>query len=92
MFRTCIGCGKQVKIEMTAEKETELNDPNRRDVINILPTNTPEEREMFISGICGECWDDLNSIFDIEDEPSDAFREDLDLFGDDIDGEDMEDM
>lgn len=43
-------------VPMDAWKEFTTN-PNNRNIQNILPMLTADERELLISGICGPCFD-----------------------------------
>ena len=88
MIKKCTGCGKKVNINVTLEQEFELNDSNGRKVQDILPLHTPEEREIFISGLCEECWNNLGCEFN--DDLNNVFRSDLDDFKSDFD--ELEDM
>jgi hypothetical protein len=69
MVVKCIKCGKEVDIKVTPEQEKELSNPNRRKIQEILPDHTPEEREMFASGLCEKCWDDIFNEFNCEESP-----------------------
>lgn len=33
-----------------------------------LVSNTPEEREMLLTGICGKCWNDIFAEYDEDDD------------------------
>lgn len=57
--KQCIVCNKIVHIEITEEQYKELKKPRskRKLIQNILPNHTPGEREMLISGICNECFE-----------------------------------
>ncbi|MFA6698085.1 MAG: hypothetical protein WCS08_06845 [Eubacteriales bacterium] len=59
--KTCILCSKKVTIEVTEQQFEELQLPRskRRKVQEILPEHVPYEREMFITGICGDCWEGI---------------------------------
>jgi len=57
---TCVSCGKTFKIIMTNTQLTELLAGDKK-VQDIFPTFTPAERELLISGICGECFDKMFS-------------------------------
>ena len=58
--RTCVCCGNIVPIQVE-ETDWELfnNSPLRPHVQDCFPYLTPDEREMFLSGICKACWDDM---------------------------------
>lgn len=55
----CVKCKKEYAYEITKEQYFELND-NKKCAQDILTDMKPEDVEMFISGVCGECW---NKIF-----------------------------
>lgn len=62
--RFCRSCKKQVDIEMSLEQLKELTH-GVKNIQEIFPTHTPEQREILISGICGDCFDQL---FPVEEE------------------------
>lgn len=68
--RFCRSCKKQVDIEMSLEQLRELSIGIKK-IQEIFPEKTSGEREILISGICGECFDDLfsdeNEEFELED-------------------------
>lgn len=68
--KKCSFCGKSYEIAVNAKDWAEFNSPNRRNIQEVFPYLTPAEREMFISGMCEECWDKMFS-FDEEDEEDD---------------------
>ncbi len=57
---TCTRCKGDVIITVTEPQMKEYLSGEGRHVQQIFPNLTPAEREMFISGICGPCW---NRIF-----------------------------
>ena len=60
----CPHCSKINNIYMSKKKYDEYI--NQKDLIqNIFPDITPQEREILISGICPDCW---NEIFSNNDE------------------------
>ena len=64
IFKECVQCGKVHKIEnITPLQFDELRSENRRNIQVILPHIKEELRELFISGVCGDCW---NEMFDNE--------------------------
>lgn len=63
MYKVCLTCGKKVVIPVTSEKFFEL-EAKADKIQNIAPDLAPEYREMFVSGICPDCWDVM-----IGDEP-----------------------
>ena len=60
IFKECVQCGKTVIIEnITPLQFNELKQGNRRHIQDILYNIPKEERELFISGVCGECWGEM---------------------------------
>ena len=59
----CIHCKETATIEITATQLWAMN--NGAHAQEVLPNETAEVRERFISGTCGTCW---NRIFGNEDE------------------------
>ena len=57
----CIECKKLKEINVTIEQYEELKKPKsqRRPIQEILPNHTIEEREMLISELCNECFDNM---------------------------------
>ena len=67
MTKTCETCGKNVEIPCDGKTFFALKNWRRsfRSIQEIAPNLSPEYREMFISGICPECW---KKIFGDENE------------------------
>ena len=67
MTKTCKTCGKNVEIPCDGKTFFSLKNWRRssRSIQEIAPNLSPEYREMFISGICPECW---KKIFGDENE------------------------
>ena len=63
---TCRKCSEVVIITVSKAALAEWLGGSDRHIQSVFPDLTPAEREMFLSGICGPCW---NKIFD---EPSEA--------------------
>jgi hypothetical protein len=61
----CVWCGKYYAVPMTQEQYRMIED-RTACIQNILPDHSPGERELFISGTCDKCWDDMFS-FDEEE-------------------------
>jgi RNase P subunit RPR2 len=51
----CSKCGTEHVFEITSKQFHMIND-GKELIQNILPDVTPPEREMFITGVCPECW------------------------------------
>ena len=52
----CRACGKEHILMVGVEDYLVFDMPNRPHIQDIFPYLTPAERELLISGICGECW------------------------------------
>ena len=61
----CRLCGKVVYLEATVTQWEEYHNPHRRHIQAIFPEMSASNRELLISGICGECFD---SLFGQEDD------------------------
>lgn len=59
--KKCEICGKTFKFELTKDQYYQLQLPRKeRPLIqNILPNMPADDRELFISRICGKCFDNL---------------------------------
>lgn len=61
--KKCIKCNSNHSIEVTEYQSIRLfnRDKTREFIQDILPTSeyTSEQRELFLSGMCNECWDKL---------------------------------
>lgn len=66
----CLGCGEEVPIRIDVKDYEEYLSPNRRHIQDIFPYLTPVEREMFISRLCPECWEDMFSDYDEDYAPT----------------------
>lgn len=69
--KTCVCCGKKVPISVEVRDWERFNQPNRPHVQDCFPYLTPSEREMFISGVCQKCWEDM---FGSDEEEEDCFE------------------
>lgn len=58
--KKCWHCGKQYDFYLTGEQIWEM-DKGDKKVQDILSELTPGDRELFISGICGKCFDEMFS-------------------------------
>lgn len=65
--RKCTNCGKVITISNISMQQ--LSDINAGIglIQDILPNHTPDEREMFISNICTDCWNEIFNDEDIDD-------------------------
>lgn len=59
----CTNCGRVIEVPVTEEEL--LSWDGEKHIQEQFPQLTPELREMFISGICPKCW---NEIFPPEEE------------------------
>lgn len=55
VIKKCIYCDYKLELPITEEQSKMLEKGEL--VQNVLKNVKPEHREMFISGICGTCWD-----------------------------------
>lgn len=62
LTKTCFKCGRKFEIEVTKEEFQKYL--NGELIQNAFPKMDPGLRELFISGICPDCW---NMIFDVEE-------------------------
>lgn len=61
----CISCGETKTLYVNNEDWEEFHNSNQRRYIqDIFLYLTPAERELLISGMCAECWEDLFGNFD----------------------------
>ncbi len=58
---SCRTCGKYHLINMTKEQFHEYIKPKaeRKNIQDIFPELRNDEREILVSGICGECFDEM---------------------------------
>lgn len=62
----CKMCKKRILLKLKNKDYEEYNSPNcQRPIQQIFPYLSPAERELLISGFCGECFD---KIFNSEPE------------------------
>lgn len=58
----CVNCGKLNVVYVNNEDwEEYYNSEERRYIQDIFPYLTPQERELLISGVCSQCWEDIFS-------------------------------
>lgn len=63
----CTVHGGDVEIEVPQEQLDEwLTNPSRH-IQHVFPNLTPAERELFITGMCGTCWDKMFADPDCRD-------------------------
>ncbi len=55
--KTCILCSKES--EVTVKEVDYMAWRDGVSIQNVMPYLTPDQRELLISGICGNCFDDL---------------------------------
>lgn len=66
----CDHCGARQTIKVDRDAYTEWKN-GRGYIQDLLHENTAAEREMLISGCCGDCWDSMFSNVWSEDEIED---------------------
>ena len=67
----CMVCGEEMNIEVYLNDYEEFISPKRkRHIQDIFSYLTPAEREMFISRLCPECWEDMFSDYDEDYAPT----------------------
>ena len=54
----CVQCGRQFTIPLTKDKLARIR-KGEECIQNIIPEVEPGIRELFISGICPSCWDEM---------------------------------
>lgn len=54
-------CCYKIKNVIITNDQLNMIKENKKKIQDILPDHKPEERELFITSICGECYDDLFS-------------------------------
>lgn len=59
VYTTCRFCDKEFELEITQKQLDEFQSPNRRHIQDIFPELSPGMRELLISGMCPDCWDDM---------------------------------
>jgi len=66
----CRMCSKVVTLDLTDEEFVRYQAWEQRKMLiqDALPNVSPEVREVFISGTCGECWNRMFEGFDDMDE------------------------
>lgn len=55
----CVVCEKPKQLTITTEQLRELTRPDRRNVQFVLPEVPRAQRELLITGTCGDCWNEL---------------------------------
>ena len=62
IYTQCPYCGKETPI--TVDEKEYLKWQSGELIQNAMPLLTPAEREMLITGICQECWDEMYKDYD----------------------------
>jgi len=55
----CVVCEKPKQVTVTTEQLRELASPDRRKIQFVLPDVPRAQRELLITGTCGDCWNEL---------------------------------
>lgn len=58
VVKNCMFCKKDTEIPVTKDQLQRINSGSE-PIQSVIPNVSPAERELFISGICGECFDDM---------------------------------
>lgn len=74
-YHVACKCGRLVEVNLSYEQINRIR-AGVEKLQDIMPFGeyTPEQREMFISGMCQECW---NQLFPPEEE--DEYPDDMDM-------------
>jgi hypothetical protein len=56
---TCVVCDKPKQLTVTSAQALELDRPDRRNIQEVLPDVPRAQRELLITGTCGDCWSEL---------------------------------
>lgn len=59
MRRECRECRELKTLRVRGKDCQEFNRPDRRHVQDIFPYLSANDRELLISGVCGECFDKM---------------------------------
>lgn len=88
---TCRFCGKEITVQAEEEKFVRLD--SGVHVQDVFPDLSPNYRELMISGICGECFDQIFENDEDEDNPTSddeffvsKYDEKTDIFSDKYEG------
>ena len=65
----CPMCAESLTIELPTSRLFAYN--NGASITEVFPDLAPAERERFISGTCGTCWNKMFSFFDDDEEGED---------------------
>ena len=59
----CVRCGNKIGVSFSDLEITKLRDylNGKCNIELALSNHSPDERELFISGICSDCWDKMFS-------------------------------
>lgn len=55
---TCMKCTTTYVFDVSTKQDEEL-DEGKKKIQDIFPELSPDERELFLSGICGTCYDKM---------------------------------
>ena len=65
----CPGCNTSLTLEISGQSAFLLN--QNALIQDVLPDETLDVRERFISGICGTCWDAMFAVSELDEEEMD---------------------
>ena len=66
IYIECAQCDKRFDFPVTPEQLNALDGLNK-DIQDIFPELSPGERELFVSGMCGECFDKVFEVLEYEE-------------------------
>lgn len=59
VYVPCHICGEDIELQVYEKDALEYMSPNRRHAQDIFPYLSAAERELLISHICSNCWNDM---------------------------------
>jgi len=71
----CASCGYVTRIHVNRQDLAEWHSTERRNISQVFPYLATPERELFLSGMCRECWKREFGAEDTSSEYTDAFAE-----------------
>ena len=84
--KECFLCKESVKVSLTEEESRKISE-GKEKIQDIVPNMSPDLREIFISGICGKCFD--KNIKEIEKRGNDSDM--VELLFEDVENKEIKD-